>query len=306
MRQWIYKYLNDIGVEVQTESASEITAFCPFHDNKNTGALFINKNTGLWHCMNPSCAKKGRFADFIYLTGGNKFKFIPPKEKLDALEEMILKDEIEKKNFEVAMERITIDYSNIDDRHKLQYMVDRGFALTTLQHFEVGFSEAKQRIVIPVRNEQFTVVGFIGRAISTDQSPKYLYTKKFPRKDVLFNLNHALVYHSVVVVEGSLDAMKVHQAGIPNVIATLGSTLSKRHFELLEKHFDKITVFSDADDAGVAMRDAIISVCGKKHIEIAQVPEGANDPGDLREEEIRETLQNTISDIDYQYDKLGG
>ena len=113
---------------------------------------------------------------------------------------------------------------------------ERGLSYDTLMRFEIGFSKTKSRIVIPVRNQQYKVVGLIGRAIESSQEPRYLYNKGFKRADVLFNIQNAKNYSEVIVVEGSVDAMKVHEAGFPNVVATLGAQVSKNQITLMKKY----------------------------------------------------------------------
>ena len=163
---------------------------------------------------------------------------------------------------------------------------------TTLEKFEVGFSKSKNRIVIPVRNQQYKIVGLIGRAIESLQEPRYLYNKGFKRADVLLNIQNAKAFSEVIVVEGSVDAMKVHEAGFPNVVATLGAQVSRNQVVLLKKYFDKIIIFSDNDDAGNAMRDAIIDLCRGKEIYTAKISEGLKDPAEMQVQDIINNINN--------------
>ena len=174
---------------------------------------------------------------------------------------------------------------------------ERGLSYDTLMRFEIGFSKTKSRIVIPVRNQQYKVVGLIGRAIESSQEPRYLYNKGFKRADVLFNIQNAKNYSEVIVVEGSVDAMKVHEAGFPNVVATLGAQVSKNQITLMKKYFDKIIIFSDNDDAGNAMRDAIIDLCRGKEIYTAKISDGLKDPAEMQVQEIVDSINNKTHNI---------
>ena len=109
---------------------------------------------------------------------------------------------------------------------------------------------------------------------------------------MLFNIQNAKHYTDVIVVEGSVDAMKVYEAGFPNVVATLGAQVSNHQGSLLRKYFDSITIFSDADDAGNAMRDAIMGLCRGKKIYSAQISAGCKDPGDMNITEITNSINS--------------
>ena len=168
----------------------------------------------------------------------------------------------------------------------------RGLDIETLKHFEVGFSDKKNRIVVPVRDAQYHAVGFIGRAITDEQEPRYLYNQGFKRADVLFNIQNAKQYDGCIVVEGSVDAMFIHQAGYPNVVATLGSKISEYQFKLLKKYFDYIIVFSDNDEAGEQMKHDILDACVGKELYTVVLPEHKKDAGEMTKTEIIKTIEN--------------
>lgn len=296
LRDEIDRLFEDNNVEVHTSSGSEYVIFCPFHKNINTPSFYINSKTGLWQCFNPSCGKKGNFRQlYRHITGRsfNSHVSIDPVE----LQKKIDSGFIEVKEEEIDLSTIAIDYSDSDKITKLQPFMDRGLSVTTLKYFEIGYSEVKNRIVIPVRNHQYKVVGLIGRAIEDNQDPRYLYNKGFKRADVLFNIQNAKRYADVIVVEGSVDAMKVHEAGFPNVVATLGAQVSQYQVKLLKKYFDTIIIFSDNDLAGNAMRDAIIGLCRGKNIFTAQISQGCKDPGDMNTTAIQSSINNKQQSI---------
>ena len=170
-------------------------------------------------------------------------------------------------------------------------MIERGLSLDTLKYFEVGYSKEKNRVVIPVRSASYELVGFIGRATLDSQQPRYLYNKGFRRADYLFNLQNAKAHGDVIIVEGSIDAMFVHQAGFNNVVASLGAAIPKSQIILLKKYFDKIIIFSDNDMAGEAMRDGIIEQCLGKNISVAEVSKGLKDPGEMNTEQIQNAIK---------------
>ena len=280
----VYDYLVDHGVEVVREDGMELACYCPFHANADTPAFYINKRTGLWICFNPGCGKRGSMRDLMEFFGDQK-PFSKEVDLEDIIAELNHKEVEIDEGWDNTLEKIIIKFP--EERNKAAYLINRGFEDSTLEYFEVGYSETKARLVVPVRNEHHKTIGFIGRAISDNIQPKYLYSKGFPRKDVLFNLNNAKKYDWVVVVEGSLDAMMIHQAGIPNVVATLGAAVTTEHCHLLNRYFDKIVCFSDNDHAGYVMRDLLVASCGHKELRIVEYPsDDMHDPGSMTKEEI--------------------
>jgi DNA primase len=192
---------------------------------------------------------------------------------------------------DLSLDNVAIDYES-DDVKLLSTIVERGYSLEVLKQFEIGFSRVKERVVIPVRDPQYKLVGLIGRAISDSQEPRYLYNKGFKRADVLFNIQTAKHHDSVIVCEGSLDAIKISQSGYKNVVATLGAKISLNQVKMIKRYFDSISVFSDADDAGREMRRAIIDECCGKEIYTVEIPDGLKDPGDMTEQQIIQALEN--------------
>lgn len=288
----IREYLLEKGVDIVREDGTELACYCPFHANKDTPAFYINKKTGLWICFNPGCGKRGSMRDLMEFFGDKK-SFHKDIEIDDIIANLSYREKVEHDNsWDETLEKIIVKLP--DDADKVSYLINRGFDEETIEHFEIGYSQTKKRIVIPVRNELFKMVGFIGRAVEEGVQPKYLYSKGFPRKDVLFNLNNAKKFGSVIVVEGSLDAMRVHQAGFPNVVATLGAAVTEEHGHLLNRYFDKIFIFSDNDQAGWTMRDLIINLCNGKEIYVAKYPGlDIKDPGMMSDEQIIESLENS-------------
>jgi len=296
LKNQIDRLFEDYHVDIKTISGDEYVTFCPFHKNVNTPSFYINSKTGLWQCFNPSCGKKGNFRQLFRHITGRSFDSsikIDPVELQNKIDAGFVKNKEEG----LDLSTVEIDYTDQQQLDKIQPFIDRGLSINTLKYFEIGFSEAKNRIVIPVRNHQYRVVGFIGRAIELDQQPRYLYNKGFKRADVLFNLQNAKRYSDVIVVEGSVDAMKVHEAGFPNVVATLGAQVSDFQSKLLRKYFDTIIIFSDNDSAGDAMRSAIMGLCRGKNIFTAQISQGCKDPGDMNTIQIQNSINNKQTTI---------
>lgn len=286
----IRRLFSDNNINIQTESGKEATLYCPFHKNTHSPAFYINLKTGLWQCFNPSCDRKGNFRQlYKHITGKayGRENVVDPVNLQYQLEISLNPVKVE----ELTTDSIKIDY-NSDEFNLLQPLIERGLTKETLSYLEIGFSKVKDRIVIPVRDTRYNVVGLIGRAIHDWQDPRYLYNKGFKRADILFNIQNAKKFDECIVVEGSLDCAKVIQAGYKNCVATLGAKVSPNQSSMLRKWFDKIIIFSDRDDAGDAMCDAIINSCEGKDLSRMVIPNHVKDPCEMSEHEIQKAYQN--------------
>lgn len=278
-------------MQIQVESAKEASLYCPFHKNTHSPAFNINLKTGLWQCFNPSCDRRGNFRQlYKHVTGKAFYKesVIDPVN----LQYQIEMGLIQKKEEEISLDSIELDYSSQDAVRNLITLTERGYSLETLEYLEVGYSKIKERVVIPVRDAQYKVVGLIGRATLDGQEPRYLYNTGFKRAIVLFNIQNAKSFDECIVVEGSLDCAKVIQAGFKNCVATLGAKVSEQQVRMLRKYFDRIVIFSDRDEAGDAMKSAIMRSCEGKELFSMVIPDHAKDPGEMSEQEIQQSYNN--------------
>ncbi|MFA5864667.1 MAG: DNA primase [Phycisphaerae bacterium] len=144
------------------------------------------------------------------------------------------------------------------------------------------------RIIFPIFDVTGNVVGFGGRTLGDDQ-PKYLNTPEtavFQKQRNLFGLffsREAIQEKKqVVVVEGYTDCMAPFQAGVKNVVATLGTALTELHVQTLRRYADQIVLVFDADAAGQKAADRALNVFLTMGVDVklAQVTSG-KDPCDL-------------------------
>lgn len=106
-------------------------------------------------------------------------------------------------------------------------------------------------VVIPVHNRQGQLVGYVGRTVEAGE-PRYKFPSGLQKSVVLFNLHRAVESGSrqVIVVEGFFDCMRVHQAGFPNLVALMGSSLSRVQQRVLLDHFEQVVLLLDGDQTG--------------------------------------------------------
>jgi len=151
-----------------------------------------------------------------------------------------------------------------------------------------------ERIMFPIHDIGGRGVGFGGRVIGTGE-PKYLNTSETPVFHKSQNLyaidiakNEIVKAGAAVVVEGYTDVIALHEAGIRNVVATLGTALTRKHVKLLGRFSSKVIYLFDADEAGLRAAeragefiDVAIAPAGATAIDlrVAVIPEG-KDPAD--------------------------
>ena len=119
------------------------------------------------------------------------------------------------------------------------------------------FARFIERITFPIHAQNGSLVGFGGRTITGHQA-KYVnspQTKIFNKSRLLYAYHHAkesiYKHKEMIVTEGYLDVVMLHQAGFTNAVATLGTALTAEHIPLLRKGEPKITMAYDGDNAGL-------------------------------------------------------
>ncbi|MBQ8934205.1 MAG: DNA primase [Lachnospiraceae bacterium] len=198
----------------------------------------------------------------------------------------------------------------------------RALSNQTITHFGLGFSEKKQdalyrylkekgyddeildksglityketgirdkfwnRVIFPIMDTNNRVIGFGGRVMG-DGEPKYLNSPEtliFDKSSTLYGLNFARKSRSryLLLCEGYMDVIALHQAGFTNAVASLGTAFTENHARLLKRYTEQVILTQDSDQAGISaklrafpiLHDAGISV---KVLEM----EGYKDPDEF-------------------------
>lgn len=263
--QQVRRIIDDLGITVVGTTGTVFYCYCPFHRNNYSHSFVIGKRNGLYYCFNQSCGASGNLKQLVEnLTDRDKdeslmyiTKFEIPVEKGELLANS-LKEMFENKpeypHFPQAVVDGTVEnFWNPETPEALEYMRSRRFDDDTLRFFELGYSPKKGNLVTyPVHTpDGKQVVGLVGRGVL---EKKFHNSKGIPRSKVVFNLHNARkVSDLVIVTESGFDAMMIHQAGFRNVVATMGSSVSQKQVDLLDRNFTEIMVFSDNDPAGEEM-----------------------------------------------------
>lgn len=115
----------------------------------------------------------------------------------------------------------------------------------------------RDRLIFPITDTKGQTVAFGARALHPDQQPKYLNSSEnvlFQKSQVLFALSRAQKFiretGQLILVEGYTDVLSMHQYGISNTVACLGTAFTHHHARLLKKYTSKVTLLFDGDEAG--------------------------------------------------------
>ncbi len=172
------------------------------------------------------------------------------------------------------------------------------------------YDRFRNRVIFPIINHKNEVVGFGGRAIDGTE-PKYLNSQEsaiFKKREVLYGLNiaksHISEYKRAIVVEGYLDVIGCHQAGIKNAVAPLGTALTLEQLKLLSRYCKEVILLFDADSAGIkaSLRSIELFKNVNLEVKIAVLPE--YDPFEfIIKKGIREfmvVVDKALNPVDYQ------
>ncbi|MCC7206710.1 MAG: DNA primase [Anaerolineae bacterium] len=139
--------------------------------------------------------------------------------------------------------------------YSLEEVVEAGVAVTN----EAGrtYDRFRNRLVIPIFDERGRIIGFGARALAAEDNPKYLnspQTPLFDKSATLFGLHLArrAIRESemAVIVEGYMDAIQAHQSGFNNVVAQMGTALTRPQLKQLSKYARRLVLALDPDVAG--------------------------------------------------------
>jgi DNA primase len=118
-----------------------------------------------------------------------------------------------------------------------------------------AFDLLRDRVIFPIRDSKGRVVGFGGRALNDEVKPKYINSpdsEVFHKNQLLYGLYEGRKAKSNdwLMVEGYMDVIALHQAGMPGAVATLGTASNAEHLNLLFKQSPRLTLAFDGDAAG--------------------------------------------------------
>lgn len=170
---------------------------------------------------------------------------------------------------------------------KEEHLLEAGLVLRSEKKGTL-YDRFRNRVMFPVFDIKGRVIGFGGRVLD-DSKPKYLNSPEtivFQKGTNLYGLNFAIKEKMddryFIIVEGYMDCISLHQYGITNVVASLGTALTVNQARLLKRHADKVIISYDADVAGqtATLRGLEILRDAGLDVRVLRIPQG-KDPDEF-------------------------
>lgn len=239
-------------------------------------------------------AETGKLKERLYQANDLAAKFYQAhfSKNQTALEYIFKKRKFTK---EVAL-AFRIGYAPNGGQALVNFLKKQGFSEQELQQSGLATRRYKtsdmfrERIMIPLMDPQGRVIGFTARLLADEpNSPKYLNTPAtllYDKGRHVFGLHlakEAIRQNKYgVIVEGNLDVIASHQAGVKQVVATAGTAVTEMHLKALGRFASDVRLAFDQDSAGIAATERAIPLANKAgvNLSIIDIPEG-KDPDDL-------------------------
>ena len=171
------------------------------------------------------------------------------------------------------------------------------------------YDRFRNRLMFPIIDVRGNVVGFGGRVLD-DSKPKYLNSNDtviFNKRKNLFGLNLAKKSKtgSLILVEGNIDVVTMHQYGFDNAVASLGTSLTDEQATLISRYADQVVLLYDGDAAGQKATKRAIPILEKAEIavKVLQIPDNMDPDDYLRKfgpDKFKLLLEDSSNRVEYQ------
>jgi DNA primase len=175
------------------------------------------------------------------------------------------------------------------------------------------YDRFRNRVMFPIGDQMGRVIGFSGRIMNkAEKGAKYVNSPEtllFHKNRVLYAFDKArkaiVDTRQAIVVEGQIDAIRCHQAGLHNVVASQGTALTENHARLIKRYADEVVLVLDADAAGIkaALASSEIFIANELSVRVVTLPE-KEDPDSLIKKSGAEALTVLIKDAPSALDFL--
>ena len=203
-------------------------------------------------------------------------------------------------------------WTNLFDSYKnseesIQDLLSMGMIVPKKDKKDDYYDRFRDRLIFPIHNTKGSVIGFGGRVLSSKDNPKYLNspeTPLFSKSKELYGLYHCRKYSrkidAIIVVEGYMDVIALHQQGITNVVATLGTATTSSHLQILSRTAETIVFCFDGDKAGreaawKALKTSLPAITSGLVIKFLLLPEG-EDPDTLINSESAKAFNKRVEE----------
>ena len=324
-----------------------LVGLCPFH-NEKTPSFTVYPESHSFYCF--GCG-----------AGGDVISFVRRMENLDYVEavksvaqlagvsmpEDGYDDSLSKQRMRLlGANREAARFFNAclfepENRHALDYFLNRGLTVNTIRRFGLGYApddwrrlinhlrekgyteqelvlanlarrsdkngkanyydNFRNRVMFPIIDLRGNVIAFGGRVMD-DSKPKYINTSDtlvYKKSNGVFALNFAKNANDnkLILVEGYMDVIALHQAGFTNAVACLGTAFTSEQANLLSRYADEIMICYDNDGAGKQATERALAVLGKTGLKLRVVQmTGGKDADEIIRKHGKERFADLLSE----------
>jgi DNA primase len=220
-----------------------------------------------------------------------------------------------------TIRRFGLGYAPAGWKNTKDYLLQLGFKEEELvqsgiiiQKNNKSYDRFRNRVMFPIIHPRGTVIAFGGRVLD-DSLPKYLNSSDSPvfnKSSVLFGLNLAKKERplkNIIIVEGYMDVITLHQYGFKNAVASLGTSLTQGQASLIRRYTREVFIAYDGDAAGqrATLRGLDILYRAGLKIRVMEFPKGMDPDEVLKKygsEYFNKLMNQAVSLIDYKLDHL--
>lgn len=160
------------------------------------------------------------------------------------------------------------------------------------------YDKFRNRLMLPVIDVRGDVIGFTSRVMD-DSTPKYLNTPEtaiFKKRSILYGMNYAKSSKrsNLILVEGNIDVITLHQAGFDNAIATMGTALTEEHIRILSKYTKELILCYDNDNAGTEATQRALGLLRSAQfaVKVLRLPRRRTESGELVKQDADDYIKN--------------
>lgn len=206
------------------------------------------------------------------------------------------------------IKRFGLGYAVNDSNSLMNYLTRKKYSpdmmekagLVIKKDSSIYYDRFRNRVMFPVLDVRGRIIGFGGRVLD-DSKPKYLNSPETPvfnKGNNLYGLNIAVkgkMDRKIIIVEGYMDVIALHQYGITNAVASLGTALTKEQARLIKRYADRVIISYDADTAGQAatLRGLNILKDAGLDVFIINIPKG-KDPDEFVRSEGKDVFMECV------------
>ncbi len=206
----------------------------------------------------------------------------------------------------------------------IKHMRSKGFSVNELyeadlvkkstKNGERFYDNFRNRMMTPIIDIRGNVIGFGGRVLD-DSKPKYVNTADtlvYKKSHEVFAMNYAKNSKEdfLIVAEGYMDVIALHQAGFTNAVACLGTALTQEQARLMKRYTDEVVLSYDSDEAGQKATKRAMQIFSDSGLKVRVLQlRGGKDPDEIIKKHGRERFQSLLdgaeNDIEFNLIKIG-